>query len=189
MRDRLLRVCAIALLLSSLFNINVFAGQWHLDGKGWWYRNSDGSYPVNTWLKIDGDWYLFDKEGYIYIKTFTPDGYYVDINGRYIEHSFRYKYSNNTYEYESISIDLQEPIDSVFFNVTEVIDDNLTWRGKENHMEKLPDGNVLIRFINDSPSISDTQYLDIVVSPTGSGNRIRVVGEGHHNVNYDRAAH
>ena len=31
---------------------------------GWWYKNEDGSYPVNCWKEIDGNWYYFDKAGY-----------------------------------------------------------------------------------------------------------------------------
>lgn len=37
---------------------------WVETDKGWWYRNSDGSYPTNKWEKIDGDWYYFNDEGY-----------------------------------------------------------------------------------------------------------------------------
>lgn len=36
---------------------------WVKDSKGWWYRNADGSWPKNKWLKLDA-WYYFDSSGY-----------------------------------------------------------------------------------------------------------------------------
>lgn len=38
---------------------------WVKDGIGWWYRNSDGSYPKNQWKLIRHHWYLFGENGYI----------------------------------------------------------------------------------------------------------------------------
>lgn len=35
------------------------------DGKRWWWRNADGSYPANCWKLINHYWYLFDKDGYM----------------------------------------------------------------------------------------------------------------------------
>lgn len=40
------------------------AGNWVQDARGWWYRNSDGSWPRLCWQKIDGYWYWFDGDGY-----------------------------------------------------------------------------------------------------------------------------
>ncbi len=54
-------------------------GSWLLDNAGWWYRRSDGSYPVNTWeyLYYNGkyDWYHFDETGYINV------GWFIDTDG------------------------------------------------------------------------------------------------------------
>lgn len=36
---------------------------WVLDGGTWYYRYPDGSYQKNSWLKINGTWYLFDASG------------------------------------------------------------------------------------------------------------------------------
>ncbi|MCD8223152.1 MAG: hypothetical protein LUD07_13395 [Clostridiales bacterium] len=79
---------------------------WRQDSVGWWYVLSDGSYPTNGWLQIDGYWYCFDSVGYMrtgwilsangsyyycdtssgkmLTSTYTPDGYYVDANGVWV---------------------------------------------------------------------------------------------------------
>lgn len=82
------------------------AGGWIQDHIGWWYRNSDGTYPTNGWMQINGAWYCFDSVGYMrtgwieaggawyycdavngnmLVNTRTPDGYYVDSNGVWIQ--------------------------------------------------------------------------------------------------------
>lgn len=52
---------------------------WVLDTIGWWYRNSDGSYPVNTWSYLmyqnRMDWYHFNANGYI------DTGWFTDTDG------------------------------------------------------------------------------------------------------------
>ena len=37
---------------------------WIQDNHGWWYKNKDGTYPKNSWQKIDGEWYYFNESGY-----------------------------------------------------------------------------------------------------------------------------
>lgn len=89
---------------SSSPSVSTTAG-WVLDHVGWWYRFSDGTYPTNGWLQINGLWYCFDSVGYMrtgwiqagsawyycdtnsgamLTNTRTPDGYYVDVNGIWI---------------------------------------------------------------------------------------------------------
>ncbi len=78
-----------------------FSGQWIQDARGWWFRNSDGSYTTNNWKYIRSKWYFFDEEGYMktgwidwdgklyycgengamLVSTTTPDGFTVDENG------------------------------------------------------------------------------------------------------------
>lgn len=60
-------------------------GQWILDGTGWWYRDSDGSYPANTWRYVSYqgrmDWYHFNADGYITTGWFTDtDGHIYYLN-------------------------------------------------------------------------------------------------------------
>lgn len=40
------------------------SGWWIKDSYGWWWRNSDGSYPVKCWKKINNKWYYFNEKGY-----------------------------------------------------------------------------------------------------------------------------
>ena len=40
-------------------------GEWKWDGRGWWYRYEDGSYPADATLVIDGVTYRFDESGYM----------------------------------------------------------------------------------------------------------------------------
>ena len=74
---------------------------WNQDNVGWWWLDTDGTYPVNQWRYIDNVWYFFDQTGYMktgwiswngawyycdasgamLTNTTTPDGYYVDGNG------------------------------------------------------------------------------------------------------------
>ena len=41
------------------------AGVWKWDGRGWWYRYEDGSYPADAAVVIDGVTYRFDAAGYM----------------------------------------------------------------------------------------------------------------------------
>ena len=45
------------------FTVLTDSSSWQHDSKGWWYRNSDGSYPANEWKQISGKWYFFDASG------------------------------------------------------------------------------------------------------------------------------
>lgn len=43
----------------------VAAEGWVKNGKGWWWRNADGTWPKSCWKKINGKWYWFEGTGYI----------------------------------------------------------------------------------------------------------------------------
>lgn len=58
---------------------------WVQDATGWWYRNTDGSYPVNAWKEINGKQYYFGNDGYMLHDTITPDGYTVGSDGAWIQ--------------------------------------------------------------------------------------------------------
>ena len=76
--------------------------QWKRNDKGWWYEEANGSYPTATWKLINNKWYYFDNIGYMLenhwvgnyyvgadgamlVSTSTPDGYYVDATGKWVE--------------------------------------------------------------------------------------------------------
>ena len=58
---------------------------WKKNATGWWYVNSDGSYPKNKWQKIKDTWYYFDQNGYMKSNSWHKhsDGkwYYLLPNG------------------------------------------------------------------------------------------------------------
>lgn len=59
------------------------AGSWMKDSGGWWYKNSDGSYPSSCWKKIAGKWYYFNANGYMATgwKKVGSSWYYLGSNG------------------------------------------------------------------------------------------------------------
>lgn len=58
-------------------------GWQRLDGY-WYYLNSDGA-MLTGWQFINGKWYCMDGSGVMYENTRTPDGYYVDGNGVWVQ--------------------------------------------------------------------------------------------------------
>ena len=57
---------------------------WHSNSKGWWYQNSDGSYPTNKWQKINEKWYFFNEDGYCLTNKWIKRGgvwYWLDSSG------------------------------------------------------------------------------------------------------------
>ena len=61
--------------------------KWMQDSNGWWYRNEDGSYPVNRWQYIDGEWYYFNQSGYMVTGWLYQGGswYYLDESGKMVK--------------------------------------------------------------------------------------------------------
>lgn len=90
---------------------NASSGTWMRNNVGWWYQYANGTYPSNGWLKINDIWYCFDASGYMrtgwilagdgkyyycdpregsnqgamLTNQRTPDGYWVDANGVWIQ--------------------------------------------------------------------------------------------------------
>lgn len=98
-------LCSVsAVAVSSLLVLPVMAAdaQWKRNDKGWWYEEANGAYPTNQWKLINNKWYYFDNIGYMLenrwvgnyyvgadgamlVSTSTPDGYYVDATGKWVE--------------------------------------------------------------------------------------------------------
>lgn len=61
-----------------------FKEGWKKNATGWWYQNSDGSYPTNKWQKINEKWYFFNEDGYCLTNKWIKRGgvwYWLDNDG------------------------------------------------------------------------------------------------------------
>ena len=60
------------------------SGDWIRAKNGkWWYQYTDGTWPTDSWLRVNGKWYHFDKAGWMqtgWVKDGT-DWYYLNANG------------------------------------------------------------------------------------------------------------
>lgn len=103
MRKKKFKMIAVmSALLVAAASMNAFASElgdgWHLDplgwqknDTGWWYANDDkgASWYHDGWFWIDGngddtaECYYFDKDGYLFADTTTPDGYAVNSSGQW----------------------------------------------------------------------------------------------------------
>lgn len=58
--------------------------KWKRNDTGWWWEESDGSYPTNSWKQINNEWFYFDDHGYCLINRWLNDGkdwFYLDQRG------------------------------------------------------------------------------------------------------------
>ena len=98
-------LCSVSVVaVSALLALPVMAAdaQWKRNDKGWWYEEANGAYPTNQWKLINNKWYYFDNIGYMLenrwvgnyyvgadgamlVSISTPDGYYVDATGKWVE--------------------------------------------------------------------------------------------------------
>lgn len=60
---------------------------WQQDDKGWWYRDTDGTFFKGGWKEIEGSKYYFDENGYMKTGWLELDGedYFFDDSGKYDE--------------------------------------------------------------------------------------------------------
>ncbi len=60
---------------------------WKQDDKGWWIGNPDGTYMTNQWYQspASGLWYYMGADGYMLTDTTTPDGYFVNSDGVWVQ--------------------------------------------------------------------------------------------------------
>lgn len=45
-------------------NMASVSGTWQQNDKGWWWQNTDGTYPTSAWRYINNAWYYFNADGY-----------------------------------------------------------------------------------------------------------------------------
>ncbi|NBH20355.1 hypothetical protein D3Z55_23965 [Clostridiaceae bacterium] len=76
---------AAAMTMASVMTAS--AATWKQDMKGWWVENEDGSYLTNQWYQspASGLWYYMGADGYMLTNTTTPDGYFVNADGAWVE--------------------------------------------------------------------------------------------------------
>lgn len=90
MRRKIAKMMLTSILFAAVMPKAVHAAGWMQDEVGWWYQNTDGSYPAATWSWIDGnqdgsaECYYFDENGYLLTDAGTPDGYQVNAEGKWI---------------------------------------------------------------------------------------------------------
>lgn len=84
-------------------------GEWVKDSKGWWFKFPDGTWPKDRWMKINGSWFRFKKNGYIYENSWFKDKdgtrYYLKEGG-YMADGWtpiknRWRYFDKDGEYDS----------------------------------------------------------------------------------------
>lgn len=87
-------ISAIFILLCSHTFLS-FAGEWRTGAvpneNRWWYETDDGSFARDGWFWLDGngdgvaECYYFDRDGWMFADTVTPDGYTVSADGAWIQ--------------------------------------------------------------------------------------------------------
>ena len=81
-------IAAAAITIS--MGSTAFAAGWQQDAAGWWWQEDNGSYPINTWKWIDGNFdgvaecYYFNESGYCLQNTVTPDMNTVNAQGAWM---------------------------------------------------------------------------------------------------------
>ena len=55
------------------------------DGKIWYFCGANGAMVTNAWVQSSGIWYYCGPDGAMWTSRRTPDGYYVDSNGAWIQ--------------------------------------------------------------------------------------------------------
>ena len=77
---------------------------WVCDSKGWRYFLTNNDYYKDGWKWVNSSdyhkayCYYFDKNGYIYTNTVTPDGYYVNADGQWYDPIKLEVYTKQAYE-------------------------------------------------------------------------------------------
>ena len=104
-KQNLRKIIAMVSVVASIFAIAPMgaSAEWKKDSNGWWY--TEGSSWSVGWKDINGEWYYFDKNGYMktgwvqdknkwyYLnssgamaKNTTINGYILDLDGLWIQY-------------------------------------------------------------------------------------------------------
>ncbi|MBQ9326465.1 MAG: leucine-rich repeat protein [Clostridia bacterium] len=63
-------------------------GRWKKDDKGWWYSYSNGTYPQNQWLELEGRYYYLGSDGYM-VRGVWVDNCYLKMNGEMARNAWK----------------------------------------------------------------------------------------------------
>lgn len=107
---------------------------WVKDSKGWWYRNSDGTYPKSKWVKLDA-WYWFDEKGYAIHNTWKKLGGFWYWFGSDCRMKTGWVKLKGLWYYLNPKKDGNWPEGSARTGW-------LTWKGKKYYLRKKADGGV-----------------------------------------------
>ena len=71
-------------------NVNLGPGMsssagWESIDNSWKYKLEDGTYVTNAWKQVNGNWYYFDGNSLMVTNQQTPDGYYVNADGIWMQ--------------------------------------------------------------------------------------------------------
>ena len=92
MKSKNLMTAFATLALAAAMTMTTWAAGWQQNANGWWWENTDGTRPVNTWQWIDGnndgvaECYYFDVNGYMVANT-MQDGYTINGEGAWTVNS------------------------------------------------------------------------------------------------------
>ena len=81
---RVLRKIAAAVLTGAMvlsLAVPAFAYGWYKNGHRWMYEGTNGNYVKKKWLQIEGEWYHFNKDGFMDANCWIENKYYVGMDG------------------------------------------------------------------------------------------------------------
>ena len=87
MRKKIQKLALLVMALCLIVPITSLAETWKKDSKGWWVQSDDGTYLTNQWYQSpeSGLYYYMGADGYMLYDTITPDGFYVNADGVWID--------------------------------------------------------------------------------------------------------
>lgn len=138
---------------------------WNHDSHGWWYRNSDGSYPVSCWKEIGGDWYYFDASGYALASKWLYDkGYWYYLNADCRMAKGWVKINGVWYYLKKVAD--EKPIGSMLTG-WQFLDDHWYYLSPKK-TETVPEGGMLTGFFDDGDYTYYCRTINDSGAPEGS---------------------
>ncbi len=58
---------------------------WLQEGDKWYFMQADGTMAKNKWINWYNKWYYVGSDGVMYANRYTPDGYWVDSSGLWVQ--------------------------------------------------------------------------------------------------------